>query len=144
MADATLGVVASAFAVASLAIQLVQAAQDMHSFWHSTGNSSKEVKRIKEHLNLLCSLCLTVRNICETQPDITCGLLVMSSLVRCRGVMDNLTIHIQDLTQREDRGAVIRGWILLKTTIRRKTIQDIESELQKEMTLLIATLQPFF
>jgi hypothetical protein len=69
---------------------------------------------------------------------------VMSSLVRCRGVMDNLTIHIQDLTQREDRGAVIRGWILLKTTIRRKTIQDIESELQKEMTLLIATLQPFF
>jgi hypothetical protein len=137
MADVTLGVAASGFAVASLAIQLIEVVQGMHTFWHSIKNSASEVEYIRDHLAILRSVLSAILENCEGQPQVSCGEAVVKSLEVCKSRMGKL---VKLMPQRD----ADKHWSALRVTVRRKTIQDIESHLRGDVMLLLLTLQPFF
>ena len=144
MAEVTIGVVASGFAVASLAIQLIESAQKMHNFWQTMEHATSEVERIKDHLTVLRSILGTILEICEKQPQISCGEAVLKSLEVCKSRMDRLANIVQDMALIKDANASKRHWSTFKATVKKKTIQDIESCLKGDVMLLILALQPFF
>jgi hypothetical protein len=144
MAEVALGVVASGFAVASLAIQLIESAQKMHTFWQTIEHATSEVEHIKDHLTTLRSISGTILEICEKQPQISCGSAVVKSLEVCKSKMDRLTIVVQDMTLSKDANTSKRHWSTFRATVKKKTIQNIESHLKGDVMLLLLTLQPFF
>jgi hypothetical protein len=144
MAEVALGVVSSGFAVASLAIQLMEVAQKMHTFWQSIEHATSDIQHIKDHLTILRSISSTILEICKKQPQITCGDAVVKSLEVCKNRMDRLADLVQDLNERKNINLSKGYWSAFKATLKRKTVQEIEAHLRGDVMLLLLTLQPFF
>lgn len=139
-----LGVVSGGIAVASLAIQLVEVAQRVHSFWDSISDVTPKVERIKDLLLLMQVISTSIVEICNEDPQVKCGDAVFKSLDVCKTRADKLEKMIANhglsgsLTQSK------RRWSTVKLKLRERTIDKIETQLGTDITMLLLTLQPFF
>jgi hypothetical protein len=144
MGEVVLGVVSSGFAVASLAIQLVEVSQKIYDFWDSFTEADSNVERIKDNLLLMQIISSSILDICKNQPWLSCGDAVLKSLQCCKARVKKL----EDLTQSKDLGVesnfIKRNWSSLKLVFKDKTIEKIQSQLESDVMMLLLTLQPFF
>ncbi len=143
MAEA-LGVVASSFAVISLALQLLETVQELHSFWQSLKDAGADVERIKYHLATLQAVAATIAETCQQEPQIQEAESVISSLLACKARTDKLVRLTRNIGPGRVAGRLQKGWYTLRATIKDKTIRKIESQLNGDMMMLLLALQPFF
>jgi hypothetical protein len=143
-----LGVVAGGFGVASLALQLVQAAQSLQAFWQSFESANAKAKRIQDHLAILIAISSSLVDICKQQPHVTCGDAVIKALAACKERMDKLTDIAERITMVKITPKPIKRWSSLKSTLKAtledKTIQNVEDEVSRDVMMLLVALQPFF
>jgi len=139
-----LGVVSGGIAVASLAIQLVEVAQKVHSFWDSIGDSTPKIERIKDLLLLMQVISTSIIEICNEEPRVKCGDAVFRSLDVCKTRADKLEKMIANhgLSSRLTQSK--RRWSTVKLKLKERTIDKIETQLGTDVTMLLLTLQPFF
>jgi hypothetical protein len=140
----TLGVVSSSFAVVSLALQLLEAAQQLHIFWQSFEDSGSDVQRIKDHLATLQAVAATIAETCQQEPQIQYAESVISNLLACKARTDKLAHLIRNIVQDRRAGRWEKGWISLRATVKDKTIRKIETQLNGDVMMLLLALQPFF
>jgi hypothetical protein len=143
MAEA-LGVVSGGFAVVSLALQLLDAAQQLHTFWQSFEESHSDVERIKNHLSTLHAVAATIAEICQQEPQIHYADSIISSLFACKETTEKMTHLVRDLGADRRVGRWGKGWTSFRAAIKDKTIRKIETQLNGDVLLLNAALQPFF
>jgi hypothetical protein len=144
MADAVLGVVTGGFAVASLAIQLVEVAQKLHAFWDTLESANSNIERIKDHLLLIQIVSASIVDVFNEEPSITCGESVTKSLEICKTRTERLGRQVKSCVLDGAKGQSKRGWATFKTALKDKTTQKIESQLRGDVMMLLLTLQPFF
>jgi hypothetical protein len=144
MAEAALGVVSGGLAVASLALQLFDVAQKVHTFWESFEDAGSDVERIKENLVTLKAVAAIVANICQQEPQIQCLESVASSLLACKARTEKLTLMMRNIGTDRRAGRWEKGWTSLRATIKEKTILKLEHQLSVDLTILLFALQPFF
>src|SRR6187402_354900 len=84
MAELVFGVVTGGFAVASLAMQLVETAQKLYNFWDTLETSDSRIERIKDYLLLTQIISTSIVDICTKEPGIACGEAVTRSLDACK------------------------------------------------------------
>lgn len=144
MAEVVLGAVANGFAVASLAIQLVEAAQKLHSFWQAFDHANSDVECINEHLATLEIIAAAIVVTCQQAPHIPCGQAVINSLLNCRTRAESLSNLVGGLKLDDNANRPRRFWLAFKTTLKRGAIQDIEIQLRGDVMMLLLAVQPFF
>jgi chromosome condensin MukBEF ATPase and DNA-binding subunit MukB len=144
MAEVVLGVVASGFAVASLALQLVNAIQTLQAFCHSCGESNSNVERIKDHLTTLQAISATVAEACEEDPQIKCAESVINSLSACKARTEKLNDLMRSIGGNIHSGPWVKRWRTVRKVLREKTMQKIENQLRGDVIMLLLSLQPFF
>jgi len=144
MAEAILGAVTGGFAVASLAIQLVEVAQKVYDLWDTFEATDSRINRIKEHLMLIQIISHSIIDICNQEPTISCGHEVLRSLRACQERTERLGEYVKKYNHNQDRNGPKRGWTTLKTTMKDKAIQKTESQLHGDVMMLLLMLQPFF
>jgi hypothetical protein len=144
MAAEALGVVSGGFAVVSLALQLLDTAQQFHTFWQSFGESGSNVRRIKDHVATLHTITAIIAETCQQNAQLQNAESVINSLFGCKARIDKLA-HLTGNIQADRRaGRWEKGWISLRATLKDKTITKIEAELNWDVIMLILALQPFF
>lgn len=143
MADVTLGLVASGFAVGQLALQLLEVAQKAHHFWSSLEGSDTRITSIKDHLLLIQIVSTNIVDICKEEPGVKCGEAVVKSLRACKKRTDCMLNQISSCNN-QAHGIVARNWSRFKQTLKEKTIQGIENQLRGDVMMLLLALQPFF
>lgn len=144
MAEAALGVISGGFAVASLAIQLIEVAQKLHCFWETLEATDSIIERIKDHLLLMQIVSANIVDISNEESNITCGDGVVKSLDICKTRTERLQKQVQRLASDGGKSQPRRGWATLKTALKDKTIQKIEDQLRGDVAMLLLALQPFF
>lgn len=140
----TLAVVSGGFAVVSLALQLIEAAQKLHTFWNSFEDAGSDIQRIKDHLTTLHAVATTIAETCQQQPQIKCNESVLSSLTACKASTERLSHLMRNIGKETRAGRWDRGWTKFRATLKDKTIQKIESQLNGDLMMLLLALQPFF
>jgi hypothetical protein len=143
MAEA-LSVVSGGFAVVSLALQLLDAAQQLHNFWQSIEESGSDVERIKNHLTTLQAVAATIAETCQQEPQIYYAEAVIRSLLTCKARIEKLTHLTRNIGADGREGRWSKSWTGLRTTIKDKTIRKFEVQLNGDLMVLILALQPFF
>jgi hypothetical protein len=143
MAEA-LGVISGSFAVVSLALQLLEAAQQLHTFWQSLEDSGSDVERIINHLSTLQTVATTIAETCQQETEIQDAESVISCLLACKARIEKLTHLMRNIGADSRRGRWDKGWASLRATIKDKTIRKIETQLNGDVLMLLLTLQPFF
>jgi hypothetical protein len=144
MADAVLGAVTGGFAVASLAIQLVEVAQKAYDLWETFEATDSRIERIKDHLLLIQIVSRSIIDVCNQEPRISCGDSVIRSLRGCHERTEKLEKYVRTYTQNQRGSAARRSWKTLKVTLKDKAIQKAESQLYGDVMMLLLMLQPFF
>jgi hypothetical protein len=140
----TLGAISSAFAVVSLALQLLDTVQQLHTFWQSFEDPGSDVERIKDHLATLHAIAASIAEACQQEPHIHHADSVISSLTACKARTEKLTHLMRDIGSNKLAGRWEKGWISLRANLRDKTIRRIESDLYGDVMMLNLALQPFF
>lgn len=143
MAEA-LGVISGGFAVVSLALQLFDAAQQLHTFWQSFKESHSDVERIKNHLSTIHAVAATIAEIYQQEPQIHYDESIISSLRACKETTEKMTHLVRDLGADRRVGRWGKGWTSLRATIKDKTIRKFENQLNGDVLFLNAALAPFF
>jgi hypothetical protein len=144
MAEVIIGVVASSFAVASLAIQLVEIAQELHEFWQTYEDVDSDVERIKNHLSILQAISTSVADICTENPDMKCGNEVFRSLEVCTTRLEKLSGYTKSSRLGKKLVRTRKYWSALKWTVKAKATRVVESQLRGDVMILLLALQPFF
>ncbi|TVY28427.1 hypothetical protein LHYA1_G002859 [Lachnellula hyalina] len=144
MADAILGIVAGGIGIASLAIQLVEVAQKLHSFWDTLETANSNIERIKDHLLLMQTISNSIVDIANQEPNINCEESVTRSLDICKIRTRNLEKQINSGVLNGAGRKSKRGLSSFKTALKDKTIQNIESQLRGNVMMLLVSLQLFF
>jgi hypothetical protein len=139
-----LGVISSAFAVASLALQLLDTVQQLHTFWQSFEDPGSDVERIKDYLATLHAIAASIAEACQQEPHIQHAESVISSLLACKSRTGKLTHLMRDIGFNKRAGRWEKGWMSLRANLRDKTIRRIESDLYGDVMMLTLALQPFF
>ena len=139
-----LGVVSGGFAVVSLALQLVDATQKLHTFWQSFEDAGSDVERIKDHLTTLHAVAATVAETCQQNPRVQCADSVTACLLACKSRIDKLSLLIQKMKSGKGVGRWEKGLSTLRATLKEKTIRKIEDQLSGDVAMLLLALQPFF
>ncbi|RFU33075.1 hypothetical protein B7463_g3303, partial [Scytalidium lignicola] len=144
MGEVVLGVVSSGFAVASLAIQLVEASQKLYGLWDSFIEADSSIERIKDHLLVMQIISGSIIGICEDQPRLACGDAVLKSLQCCKARI----LKLEEVSHCKALGVepnfMKKNWVNLKLALKDKTIEKIESQLGSNVMMLLLSLQPFF
>jgi hypothetical protein len=139
-----IGVISSGFAVASLAIQLVDLAQSLHNFWKTVKSSNADIDRIKSHLEILEVVFTCVAGICNEQPDLDCGEEVLRSLALCKTRLETLCNEVRHHKLPMDVTSFRKRCRTLKLTLKEKSIKDVEAQLRGDVMVLMLSLMPFF
>ncbi|KAG4434123.1 hypothetical protein IFR05_010403 [Cadophora sp. M221] len=144
MAEVVFGVVSSGFAVASLAIQLLEVSQKLHTFFDSLGDSSANVERIKDHLQLMQIIPASINDICNEHPNLKCGDAVVKSIALCTKSVCKLHDLTNGLELPKSHGGFHTRWLRVKSTLGERTLQKFEEQLRGDVMMLLLALQPFF
>lgn len=145
MAEAIFGVVASGFAVASLALELTEVAQKFHTFLTTCGQTGSRILRITENLALFQTIATDIIAICEENDHIDCGDAVLRSLRTCKKDTEDLHDLVASHTFDKFRtGFRRRKLAVLKIVLKDKTIEKIEAQLNGDVKMLLLALQPFY
>lgn len=140
----TLAVVSGGFAVVSLALQLIEAAQRLHTFWNSYEDVGSDVQRIKDHLTTLHAVAATIAETCQQHPQIKCNESVQSSMLACKVSTERLSHLTRNIGNQTRPSRWERGLTKFRATLKDKTVQKIESQLNGDVMMLLLALQPFF
>ncbi len=140
----TLGVISSAFAVASLVLQLLDTFQQLHASWQFFEDPGSDVERIKDHLVTLQAIAASIAEACQQEPHIQHAKSVISSLLACKSGTDKLTHLMREIGSNKRAGRWEKGWISFRANLKYKTIRRIESDLYGDSIILNLALQPFF
>ncbi|CAG8961500.1 hypothetical protein HYFRA_00013850 [Hymenoscyphus fraxineus] len=145
MAEAIFGVVASGFAVASLALDLTHVAQKLHTFLTDFGQAGPRIERIEDNLVLFQTIGESVAKVCEENTNIECGRAVLRCLEICKRdtelLHNTIAHHVNGSCSPSFRRRKITT---LKTVLKDKTIEKIETQLNADVTMLLLALQPFY
>ena len=144
MAEVALGVVSSGFAVASLALQLVETSQNLHAFWQSFESTYSDVEWIKYHLSVLQAISAAVADICKQQSHIPCEVEVARSIQACKARIEKLTLLLPTPGEDKDVKRPKKYWSIFKATLKMKTVKYVESQLRWDVEMLLLALLPFF
>lgn len=125
----------SAFAVVSLAIQLVGTVKEVHDFLCSVQNAPQELTRLVDSLDSLHAMLNCVRDQVEQHFLVLrlpgSPLLIVRALENCeRKVkgLENLVNSFRESRRRQRR--VVRLWVSMRVVMKRNYLLDIQSQLR--------------
>ena len=128
--------VASAFAIVSLAGELVTGVQNLYRVWISFQNAPERVRAISEDLKLLITV---LRSIEDNEQRYGPDKIMTEILQKCRTQVDTVNFITDELSSQLSTGkSSRRGWAALKTTFQQDKltkIQDILRDLKVTLSL---------
>ena len=123
--------VSSAFAVVSLAIQLVSTIQEINKFLEGVENAPSELTNLVEILDRLRGILTHVQSLLEQQNLIlrvpVSPQIILDALVHCKKKIDPLEQLVKKLRQSgSDRRRVQRSWASIRFVCHKERIKDLK------------------
>ena len=128
--------VASAFAVISLAGQVVTGVQNLYQVWSTFHDAPEHVRAISEDLRLLVTV---LRGIEDNERRFGRDIIMTEVLQKCRTQVDAISTITEDLSLRSGTGrSSRRAWVAIKASFQQDKItriQDILRDLKVTLSL---------
>ena len=124
-----IGVVASSFAVASLAIQLVDSLTKAHEFWSSIKDAPDDIQSLSFDLKLWSTLFAEIADEAKHYPP---NDLLATALKRCKFTVDSLTAILNEIEpgfSAESRRR--RSWAAFKTVVKARKVKKFQGTLER-------------